>query len=348
MRAWVCVYLVFCAALVTPRPARAQGALEYAHGIAALQRGDFQAAREACAQAARALESQGEHRQPLGRAQLCVADALVGLGLRARARALMRFTVENLTDGGATIPRYAADLERARALQVELAQGVAELVVELVPADLCSRPRELSLLLDGERIDATTACAGRKLEVDPGPRRFTLAADGYIETTVETTAAVGAIAHARIVAPRDPQSPRWIRLAIHEEGAAVDLEGREVCTAPCGELVEAETVLRDQLQVRDSEGAHPVERAGGGLPRAAVLERVSDSNLVGWISLASIPVWIGLGFGGIALAAATDSLALALVGFGVTTLIIPAAIVGLIDVLTPPAPTYYALEPEAR
>jgi hypothetical protein len=327
--------------LLVPVRASAQGgALDYAHGVAALQAQNYENARSSCEGAARALAGDPAQVQQLGRAELCVADALVGLGQRARARETLSRAIAHLEDSGRTIERYLPDLERARAIAPSLEGRLAHVRVRIDPASAC--PARLSI--GGVAIEGD-GCDGRLHTVDAGRIALGASAESYRAATAEVDVETRAIAEVTLRLEPDPAHPRWISGALEEEGSALVYARADVCVAPCETLLDQNALASGFYVVRDEDGIHSIE-LGEGVPQRALFERVSDSNTAGWVALGVSPLlWAGA-IGVFALGAeagAKDAGAVA-VGVGGVSLIglgISAIVYGFIVVLTPPAPTYY-------
>lgn len=318
------------------------GALEYAHGVSALQTGNFENARTSCEAAARALESDPAQVQQLGRAELCVVDALVGLGRRARATLWIERAIRHLEDGGRTIERYLPDLERARAIAPALGEHLAHVRARIQPAGAC--PAAMSI--DGIAIEGD-ACDGRLHLVDAGRVTVSVSAESFRSANATIDVVPHGAGEVAVTLEPDPGHARWIAVSLEEEGAVLMRERASVCVGPCETLLDASTLERGYYVIGDEEGFHTLT-VESQLSRRMRIESVENHAIHGGVALGISALSFALAAGGIGLATTLDPEsgtvpALVIGGFAFIGVGISAAIFGFIVVLTPLDPTYYRL-----
>jgi hypothetical protein len=313
------------------------GALEYAHGVAALQREQWAVARSACGGAARALEGDPATRQQLGRAQLCVVDALQGLGLYARAFGVLAHTIRNIEDGGRTNARYREDLDRAMALVGPLSRQIGRVQIAVTPAEACDAASSPALVVDGEQAPAHHACGEAALYLDPGRHRIVVTADGFRPMEAEIDVEAERNQRVALTAERDPSSRRWVRLVLREEGTALESWTESPCPAPCDRVVPRDAFLQGIYFVTDEDGRHRVQHDVLDGDGANEIVHVSSTAGWGWFTAVTGLALLTIGA---PVAAALEVPALAITS-ALTGLV--AGIVGLVWGIAA-GPAYYGIE----
>jgi hypothetical protein len=267
--------------------AQAQGigdaALPFAQGVAALQAGDYPSAESSCREAAMVLGQIPDARAELGRAQLCVVDALAGQNRAALAFDLLASAIRNLEAEAAAAPRYQADLDRAMSLVGPLSRRIGRIQLAIAPPAACEAAAQPAITVDGIAIDARPICDGRSLDVDAGRRTIAVSASGYRADPIQVDAVAGEARPASVTLEPDLASGRWLSLRLHEPETTLVRWDGERCPAPCDLVVERAIFLQGAYTVEDDDGPHAIDYDVLDPNRVYDVELVSSGGIWGWI-----------------------------------------------------------------
>jgi hypothetical protein len=313
-------------------------ALPFAQGVAALQAGDFRGAESGCREAAAILEPIAGARAELGRAQLCVVDALVGQARAASAFELLAAAIRNLEADASAADRYRADLDRAMSLVGPLSRRIGRIELAIEPRAACEATARPAITVDGIAIDAAPICEGRSLNVDAGRRAIAVSATGYAQRTIEVDAVAGEARQTSVALEPDLSSGRWLSLHLVEPGTTLVRWDGERCAAPCEHLAERAIFLQGAYSVEDEDGPHIIHFDVLDPSRPYDVELVDSGAIWGWIT--AITGGLSLLVGAPIAAAAFESGELAAVFAGVGLAgVLTGVIWGLVA-----GPDFYALE----
>lgn len=271
--------------------AHAQGigdaALPFAQGVAALQAGDFRNAESGCREAVMILGQIPEARAELGRAQLCVVDALAGQNRAALAFDLLASAIRNLEASPDTAARYQEDLDRAMSLVGPLSRRIGRIQLAIEPDAVCAADARPTITVDGTEIDARPICDGRSLDVDAGRRTIAVTSNGYRASPIEVDAVAGEARQASITLEPDLASGRWLSLRLHEPETALVRWDGDRCAAPCDRVVERAIFLQGAYMVEDDSGPNSIDYDVLDPSRTYDIELVSSGAIWGWLLAAT-------------------------------------------------------------
>jgi hypothetical protein len=322
--------------------AHAQGigdaALPFARGVAALQAGDFRNAESGCREAAMILGQIPEARAELGRAQLCVVDALAGQNRAALAFDLLASAIRNLEASAASAPRYQEDLDRAMSLVGPLSRRIGRIQLAIAPDAVCAPDARPTITVDGIEIDARPICEGRSLAVDAGRRTIAVTVAGYRANPIEVDAVAGEARQASITLEPDLASGRWLSLRLREPETTLVRWDGERCPAPCDRVVERAIFLQGAYTVEEDGDPHAIHYDLIDPSRVYDVELVGSTAIGGWIL--TIAGGLSLLVGAPITAAALESGGVAaILGGGGLLAILAGIIWGLVA-----GPDFYSLE----